>query len=159
MKKKSLNKIYKQRFSQKDIPPSKALSIIVTELKKAGKFRSCLIVDENGLTIADAINIQANKEDLSASIALGGEFIERFQEYLKMGAITLSTYETSSSRIWLKRIVLPHTNETFILFASKDKSWLDKLGKSSLELLRKQQIYYNSLIDVASQWILVVSKG
>ncbi|MFW9924743.1 MAG: hypothetical protein ACFFDW_15790 [Candidatus Thorarchaeota archaeon] len=152
------NKIENRLKSLKNCSRSQTLNIVIEELKRIGQFRSCIIADENGLFLAENIHKQSNKEDLSAASAIGGEFIERFQDYLKMGNISFSYYVTSSSHIWIKRIFLPHSKETLILFITKDRRIADRLSSSTLKLLKKNTLHLPSLFDTATEFIIKACK-
>ncbi len=137
---------------------SQMLSIIIEELVKAGKLRSCVMTDENGLFMSEKIHPLAEEENLSAVSALSGEFSERVSDYLKIGLLNYLYIESGNTKVWTKVIKLPHTNEQYILMATKDNSLLEKLSKADAETLHRRKKLVAALLDVAAEWIKTACK-
>lgn len=147
------DKILKKKLSEPNISRSKALSIILIELKKKGNFLSCVLTDNNGLLMAEELHPQDNRDNLSASSALITDTTEKIADYLGVGVVGLSYFVTQTNMIWMKSIYLPDCQDTLILFAIKENSLLVKLPKSTLKLLGKEKVFIPSLLEVASKYI------
>ncbi len=150
--------IEKKLAKNADCSRSLMLTIIIEELVKAGKLRSCVMTDENGLFMAEKIHPLAEEENLSAVSALSGEFSERVSDYLKIGALNYSYIESGSTKVWTKIIKLPHTNEQYVLMATKDNSLLEKLSKADAEALHRRKILVAALMGIAVEWIKTACK-
>ena len=133
---------------------SQMLTIIVEELTKVAKLRSCVITDENGMIMADYIHPLAEKENISAVSALSGEFSGRVSDYLKIGTLNYAYFESGSSKVWTKVINVPHINEQYVLMGTKDNTLIEKLAKADAEKLHKRKVLVASLFHVAADWIL-----
>lgn len=149
----AFDKILKKKLSEPNISRSKALSIILIELKKKGNFLSCVLTDNNGLLMAEELHPQDNRDNLSASSALITDTTEKIADYLGVGVVGLSYFVTQTNMIWMKSIYLPDCQDTLILFAIKENSLLVKLPKSTLKLLGKEKVFIPSLLEVASKYI------
>ncbi len=152
------NEIEKKLAKNPTCSRSQMLTIIIEELFKAGKLRSCVLTDENGLFMAEIIHPLAEKENISAVSALSGEFSERISDYLKIGPLNYSYLESGNTKVWTKIIKLPHTAEQYILMATKDNSLLEKLSKADAEKLHRRKKLVAALLDIAADWIKTACK-
>ena len=137
----------------KELSTSKALGIIITELRKSGGLVSCIITDENGLIMAEAIHPRDDKENLSATTAMIINSSEKISDYLKIGTIGYCLFLANDTKIWLKAIDLPKCNDRFLLLAVKRNTYLENLHKSTLKSLGKTKVIIPALLDAASYWI------
>lgn len=137
---------------------SQMLTIIIEELVKAGKLRTCVMTDVDGLFMAEKLHPLAEKVNISAVSALSGEFSERVSGYLKIGLLNYSYLESGNTKVWTKIIKLPHSNEKYILMATKDNSLLEKLSKADAEKLHRRKKLVAALMDVAANWIKTACK-
>jgi predicted regulator of Ras-like GTPase activity (Roadblock/LC7/MglB family) len=149
----AFDKILKKKLSEPNISRSKALTIILAELKKKGNFLSCVLTDNNGLLMAEDLHPQDNRDNFSASSALITDTTEKITDYLGVGSIGLSYFVSQTNMIWMKSIFLPDCGETFILFVVKENSLLVKLPKATLKLLGKEKIFVPLLLDIAAKYI------
>lgn len=153
--KKNLNYLIKNRITKMEkCTRTQMLNIVLEELVKYNKLRSCVVTDEDGLILAEVIHPRANREFLSAASGLGGEFIDRFSDILQIGKPHFNYLETPNSHVWIKKIVLPQTNDKLILLAIKNTSFTDKLSKKTLKLLGKAPVNMIESIDIVTSWII-----
>ena len=66
---KNFDKILIKKL-KKNIARSQSLNLIVTELRRKGHLVSCILTDNNGLIIAEAVHPRDSRENLSALVAL-----------------------------------------------------------------------------------------
>ena len=150
-----LNLAIKNRLDKKEkCSRSEILKIVLEELTKAGKFRSCVITDVNGLTLSEHIHKQAKLDDLVAACSLSSDFVSRFKDYLQLGNTNFGYFESSASRIWLKEINLANSDEKFMLMVTMDNKFYDKLPSKTLKLLNKNIVHIPTLLDIASECIV-----
>lgn len=149
----AFDKILKKQLTKPNISRSTALSIILIELKKRGKFLSCVITDNNGLLMAEELHPQDNREHFSATSGLITDTAEKLSDYLGVGGVDLSYFVTQTNMIWMKSIFLPTCNDRFILLAVKRNSLLSKMPKATLKLLGKEKVFIPLLLEVASKYI------
>jgi len=146
---KKLSKLLKSP----NISRSKALTIILAELKKIGNFLSCVVTDNNGLIMAEDLHPQDNRDNLSASSAIVKDSTEKISDYLGIGSVGLSYFVTKTNMIWMKSIYLPDCDDTLILFAVKENNLLIKMPKAILKLLGKEKVFIPLLLEIASKYI------
>lgn len=157
--KKNLSYLIKKRIAKMEkCTRTQMLNTVLEELVKYNKLRSCLVTDEDGLVLAEVIHPRANREYLSAASGLGGEFIDRFSDILQIGKPHFNYLETSNSHVWIKKILIPQTNDKLILLAIKNTSFVDKLSKKTLKLLGKAPVNMIESIDIVTSWIIKACK-
>ena len=158
-KQKKLSFLIKTRLNKiEKCTRIQTLNIVLEELVKFSKLRSCVITDEDGLVLAEVIHPNASRENLSAASGLGGEFIERISDILQIGNPHFTYLETSNSHVWVKKITIPTTNEKFILLATKNTSFIDTLPNKTYRLLGKIPVVVIKSIENATQWIIQACK-
>jgi predicted regulator of Ras-like GTPase activity (Roadblock/LC7/MglB family) len=138
---------------------SDAFSIVIKELRRAGKLVSCILTDNNGLIIAEAAHPRDDRENLSALVAYIDNAGERIDSYLRIGAVKLSCFITNNVTVLVQPIILPSTKEQYNLLAIQQKNILDSFPKSTLNLLGKEKNKLLLLMDVASKWIQRICKN
>ncbi len=153
--KKTLQKDLK---NLEDLSVSKALNIIVQQLKKKGNFNSCVLTDNNGLIMAEAIHKQENRDNLSATSALIDDTSERISDYIKIGKINYSYFVSKNVMVWMLPIELPNCDARYILLATKSITILTGMPKSILKLLGKEEIKIPELLLISSKWIAKACK-
>ncbi|MHA1210955.1 MAG: hypothetical protein ACTSSH_00705 [Candidatus Heimdallarchaeota archaeon] len=152
-KMKLLNKTLQRKLSKPDITRSRSLNIILTELKKKGSLKTCILTDSSGLVLAQVLARGDNVENLSASTGLIQNNAERMADYLGTGTIALSYFVSKDVMIWVTPFTVAATGDNLILLVSKQNSILEKMSKSTLKLLGKQKTNVYPLIEIAIKWL------
>ncbi|NHK30237.1 MAG: roadblock/LC7 domain-containing protein [Asgard group archaeon] len=137
---------------------SQALSLVVSELRRKGHLVSCILTDNNGLIIAEAVHPRDSKENLSALVALIDNASEKIDSYLNVGPVKLSFFITNNNLVFVKPIHLSSNDEQYNLLAIQKKNILQSLPKITLKLLGKQENNIVELMLIASKWISRICK-
>jgi predicted regulator of Ras-like GTPase activity (Roadblock/LC7/MglB family) len=153
---KNFNKLLNKKL--KNLARSQSLSLIVKELRRKGSLVSCILTDNNGLIIAEAVHPRDSKENLSALVALIDNAGEKVDSYLNVGPVKLSFFITNNNLVFVKPIHLVSNNEQYNLLAIQKKTILQSLPKVTLKLLGKHENNIVELMLVASKWICKICK-
>jgi len=137
---KNFNKLLNRSLNlTSNITRSQALSIVVNELRRNGNLVSCILTDNNGLIMAEAVHPRDSKENLSALVALIDNAGEKINSYLNVGPVKLSFFITNNNLVFVKPIHLIFCNEQYNLLAIQKRTILQSLPKTILKLLGKQE--------------------
>lgn len=134
------------------------LNIILEEFVKFNKLHTSVIADVNGLILAEIKHPRMDRENLSAASGLGADFIHRFSDILQIGKPQFGYVETGNTLVWIKTIVIPSINESYILFAMKHSTFFDRLPKNALGLLGKTRNNMIQSMKIASDFIAKACK-
>ncbi|MBN1328195.1 MAG: hypothetical protein JXA54_01865 [Candidatus Heimdallarchaeota archaeon] len=156
---KKFRKTLQRKLSKVNLSRSNSLTLILVELKKIARLNSCLLTDENGLSMAQVLNPLDDKENLSATTALIKSNADRINDYIKTGPINISYFASNNLIIWVTPIKIPNCKDSFILFISKKNSILERMSKSTLRLLSKKKINIYPLIEIATTFISQLCKA
>lgn len=156
---KNFNKLLnKQQTLKAGMARSQALSFVVNELRRNGHLVSCILTDNNGLIVAEAVHPRDSKENLSALVALIDNAGEKIDNYLNVGPVKLSFFITNNNLVFVKPIHLPYCNEQYNLLAIQKKTILQSLSKTTLKLLGKHENNIVELMLIATKWISKICK-
>ncbi len=140
-------------LTKKTISTNSALSFILKELRKAGSLQSCVLTNETGLVIAEAIHRRDSKEHLAATASLISSTCNRISDYLLTSPIQVAFFISHSHLIWLIPIPLKTNDQQYHLILLKPKTIFDSFTKDTLQLLEKEKVNISSLLTIGSQWI------
>jgi len=150
---KKFKKKLAKYLSRDSLSTSNALSFILKETRKAASLQSCMLTDETGLVIAEAMHRRDSKEHLAATASLISSTCNRISDYLLTSPIKVAFFISNSHLLWFAPITLKKNDKQYLLILIKPKTIFDSFTKDTLQLLEKDKVNVSSIIAIAAQWI------
>ncbi len=149
----------RNRIRKLDDPPrSLVLKIVLEEINRFGNLQSSIITDDGGLIISENLHPLSKRDHLSAASALSYVLSERIADYLGVGTVRTSQYITKDNQIWIKTIHIQKSDRRFVLMVIKSNTIYSTMTKSVKKILGKVDPDVESILEIASDWIIRLFK-